>query len=257
MPIFKGLGTLNQKEIYTNGKSMQKVYCGDKLVWQKNIITYDPTILGNLYNGYAVQSAKNICAVGWQVLTREDAILLCEKCGETVTNKTDIPNCSNVADATEKLKSTTYWTTVGWNTYGFNLKGAGVRGWSDGTFNNINNIGQIWLNTAYYANMMFFQLSSNANAPSFSANNRRAGASVRVRRTTTPLAEGQEGLYVGNNGVRYKTKVIAGIEVITENLRETLYQDLTPITATIYTNAQWAALTTEAMCAYNDDNNNV
>lgn len=35
MPIFKGLGIVNQKNIVTNQKEIKEVYVGDKKVWSK------------------------------------------------------------------------------------------------------------------------------------------------------------------------------------------------------------------------------
>jgi hypothetical protein len=56
------------------------------------------------------------------------------------------------------------------------------------------------------------------------------GIGLRLCNPNTLLSEGQNGVYVGNNGVEYKTVVLNSIEWMCENLRETLWNDLTDMT---------------------------
>jgi hypothetical protein len=64
--------------------------------------------------------------------------------------------------------------------------------------------------------------------------------------------DGTFGQYIGNNGYIYKTVVYKGWEMTINNLAETKYRNgnnIPKVTAT----AEWAALTSAGMCAYNND----
>jgi hypothetical protein len=88
------------------------------------------------------------------------------------------------------------------------------------------------------------------------------GQSIRPIRTTTTLSHGQTGTYTGNDGKVYRTICIGTQEWLADNLCETKFRNgdyipgfdggvYTPIT-----NEAWAALTTPACCAYDDDLSN-
>ena len=48
----------------------------------------------------------------------------------------------------------------------------------------------------------------------------KGGLSVRLINPNTSLNDGEEGTYIGNNNITYKTICIDGIEWLAENLRE-------------------------------------
>ena len=86
------------------------------------------------------------------------------------------------------------------------------------------------------------------------------GFSVRLVNASTSLSEGETGTYNGNDGKVYSTKVINGIEWLTDNLEETKYSDGTTIpyegvNPGYYTNEEWAnliddPLRKDGMCYY-------
>ena len=80
--------------------------------------------------------------------------------------------------------------------------------------------------------------------------------SIRLIKDSTTLTHGQTGTYTGNDGKVYRTICIGTQEWLADNLCETLYRDGSPIPE-VTDNATWAALTTGALCAYNNDWNNV
>jgi len=62
MPIYNGLSTKNQAEIITGNKQMMKVYCGEKLVWQKFKLKG-----GLFYNRPAVEDVGELAPTDWRV----------------------------------------------------------------------------------------------------------------------------------------------------------------------------------------------
>jgi uncharacterized protein (TIGR02145 family) len=68
------------------------------------------------------------------------------------------------------------------------------------------------------------------------------GIGIRLCNPNTLLSEGENGVYIGNNGIQYKTFVINSIEWMCVNLRETLWNDLTEIVY-VAPGVDWMALT--------------
>ena len=62
MPIYNGTSTKNQAEIITGNKQMMKVYCGDKLVWQKFKLRG-----GLFYNRPAVEDSRELAPIDWRI----------------------------------------------------------------------------------------------------------------------------------------------------------------------------------------------
>ena len=75
-------------------------------------------------------------------------------------------------------------------------------------------------------------------------------------KTTTSLTHGQTGTYTGNDGKIYRTICIGTQEWLADNLCETKYRNGDSIPE-VTDDSAWAALTTGAMCAYNNDWSNV
>ena len=92
-------------------------------------------------------------------------------------------------------------------------------------------------------------LNPNYNANSLEGEN--AGSYIRLIKDETTLSHGETGTYIGNDGKVYPTICIGTQEWLATNLSETLMRDLTPIPI-VTDDAAWAALTTPAMCYYDN-----
>jgi len=97
----------------------------------------------------------------------------------------------------------------------------------------------------------------------FLSDTEKHGCAIRLIKDTTTLTNGQSGTYTGNDGKVYRTICIGTQEWVADNLAETKYRNgdwIAGYDAGVYTpisNGDWAAKTTGAMCAYNDDWDNV
>ena len=89
------------------------------------------------------------------------------------------------------------------------------------------------------------------------------GLPLRAIKGSTTLTHGQTGTYTGNDGKVYRTICIGTQEWLADNLCETKFRNgdwIPGFDGGVYTpfsNAAWAALTTGALCAYNNDWSNV
>ena len=85
------------------------------------------------------------------------------------------------------------------------------------------------------------------------------GISVRLVADATGVPDGTLTKYTGNNNIEYSAIAINGLYWLTENINETNYRNgdwIHGFDEGVYTpisNAAWAALETEAMCYYDDD----
>ena len=79
---------------------------------------------------------------------------------------------------------------------------------------------------------------------------------IRIVKTSTTLTDGQSGTYIGNDGFSYPTICIGSQEWLACNLAETKFRngDAIPL---VSGGTDWYTLTTPAMCAYKNDENNV
>lgn len=202
-------------------------------------------IYGLLYNWYAVTDARNIAADGWQVATDAQWTALRDFGGGSpaVTNKL-------------KTEGTNYWANAyGTNDYNFNWRGAGIRQ-NNGPFQSLKNLSSVFSAThsysIYNSNFTFYRYVYS------SAWGARAGMSVRLTKISLTvdeenLTDGQYGpYYTGNDGKIYSTVKINGVLWLADHLCETKYRNNDSI-AEVTGNAAWAALTTGALCAYNNN----
>jgi len=202
---------------------------------------------GLLYNWYAATDARLICADGWEVPEESDFITLREYVGGY-----------DVAGNALKEIGTTYFDepiTESTNLYGFNGRGAGYRALL-GVFSDLK------ISTFYYTLTEIlpdvktiglineYESFESGNASKF------YGGSIRPIKTTTILTHGQTGTYTGNDGKKYRTICIGTQEWLADNLAETKFRDGSDIPI-VTDNSAWAALTTGALCAYNNDWSNV
>jgi uncharacterized protein (TIGR02145 family) len=101
------------------------------------------------------------------------------------------------------------------------------------------------------SNSFSLQLLYNSAQGAIGFTGKRVGHSVRLVRDVTTLLHGQTGTYIGNDGKIYGT-ICIGTQEWTEPLMETEYNDHSPI-PNVTDNGAWAALTTGARCAYDND----
>jgi hypothetical protein len=154
----------------------------------------------------------------------------------------------------------THW---GRDTLMLNLSGAGRR-LAAGTFGGIGVIG-------YYRRFSIIvslanTVSNSTNTVTSSGVNQNDGNSIRISRSATSsellIPEGTvlKDYYKGNNDFLYDCVRINDRIWLAQNLAETKWSDGTDIpfagtNGINYSNAEWAALTTPGVCAYNNDVN--
>jgi uncharacterized protein (TIGR02145 family) len=156
-----------------------------------------------------------------------------------------------------KLQSigTQYWSvnSSGTNQYGFNYRGVGFRR-IDGIFTDLKISGVLWIDYIYQGNRASLHLSEDPARLSEGDPNdlQNHGLSIRGVKDSTVLTNGQTGTVTDIDGNIYITICIGGREYMAENLKVTKYSDGTSIPQ-VTDNATWTALTTDAMCYYNND----
>lgn len=223
--------------------------------WRVDVYAFTPKY-GLLYNWYAATDARNIANTGWHVPTHNEYVALRMFLDPTGTSNL------NVAGAILKESGTTYWSSGGgMNTVSFNGRGAGQRA-SSGVFARLRTHCYLWSSTTGTGELAARAYDNYLLAISDIWNNgavvdaKTYGQSVRLVKDTTTLTDGQTGTYVGNDGRIYRTICIGTQEWLSENLCETKYRDGSDIPE-VTDNSAWAGLTTGALCAYNNDWNNV
>jgi len=202
---------------------------------------------GLLYNRYAATDERNIMPAGWRVANDNDFEILVDYVGANG----DYTSSNTIAPY---LKDTQYWVSglEGNNQYGFNLRGAGFRlpeinsiiiGFNARLISGvIDNSIHCWVYNDY-SPVAFFRGSDPLVNLGFSIR------AIKENSTDT-------GTMTGNDGKVYSTVKIGNQVWIAANLAETKYRngDLIP---EVTDDATWYALTTGALCAANNDWNNV
>lgn len=133
----------------------------------------------------------------------------------------------------------------------FSAVPAGYRYGPDGLFYGLTEIAQ-FAATYYIGQTYYRSLEYNNNTLFGTGRTFRVGRSVRLLKDSTTLSHGERGTYTGNDGQTYGTICIGLQEWTAENLKETkdnLGNTIPEVTDT----ATWQALTSQALCAY--DNN--
>lgn len=212
------------------------------------------SVYGALYNWYAATDARNIAASGWRMPTLQDYADLSTELGG-----------NSVAGGKLKEAGTTYWNTPNTgatNISQFSARGGGYRG-EDGSFNNIKVQYFLWnAEGASLASGVVSYLASNSDDFYTSVPyvtqvelGKKVGCSVRLIKDATTLEDGQFGTYTGNDGTEYLTVCIGTQEWVAVNIIETKYRngDTIPM---VTDNAEWAALSTGAMCYYDNNEDN-
>lgn len=241
--IVKGGGSLPDPSTYcpTNGYIDPTQPNDDWLILPKVYPKY-----GLLYNWYTTADARNISNTDWRLLTFAECLALQTYIG------------GNGQGGKLKETGTVYWNspnTNATNEFGWNGRGSGNRG-SDGVFAALLNAGRFWCIYDYSTTQgVAFGLNYNDGSFVSTIPLKKEGLSVRLIYT----GSGSPTSYIGNNGNVYRVVTINGKIYTADNISETKYRDGSWITGfdggtyTPITNANWAAKTTEACCAYNND----
>lgn len=205
---------------------------------------------GLLYNWYAATDAREITSAGWHVPTEAEWNTLQTYLGGEA-----------VAGGVMKETGTTYWNspnTGATNEVGFNGKGSGVRS-SNGLFELLLNSTYFWTTTPSYDPLTMgtcYWLFYNDDSLSFQNIAIKTANAIRLIKDSTTLEDGETGTYTGNDGRVYDTICIGTQEWLADNLAETKFRNGDDI-PNVTDNDEWAALVTGAMCAYDNDWNNV
>ena len=215
-----------------------------------NLDTSIPTIkYGLLYNHFFMDGAGNctLAPAGWHCMTY----------AEYNTFKSFLGGAT-VAGAKLKETGTTYWTSPNagaTNLAKFNGRGAGNRS-AGGSFSAQKSSLIVWMNQISGSNGYYYVLSNVNTVLTNGALTRKSGVSMRLVKDSTSLSDGETGTMTGNDGKIYRTICIGTREFMADNLAETKYPDGSALPLVEDAGA-WAALSTEAYCAYNNDWDNV
>ena len=102
--------------------------------------------------------------------------------------------------------------------YDFNIVKTGIIQ-SDGSYSNADK--SIYLIGDSIPSYLRAKSLSNNTIRSLSLIDNKYGAAIRLVKASTTLLDGEEGTYVGNNGIEYKTVCVDRAEWLAEDLRET------------------------------------
>lgn len=216
--------------------------------------------LGLLYNFYAVDDPRNIANDGWHVPSDTEFVTFIEYMGETVTKAGYSYTVSDTNSINHKLREpgTVYWDdSTGTNDYGFGLRGAGTRNVNTGVFEEFRSYAQLHSSTeAGDGNVYLLQVQSSNTYVNIFRFGKVQARSIRLLKDSTTLSHGQTGTYIGNDGKEYPTICIGTQEWLATNLAETKFRTGESIVE-VTDDAAWQALTTAALCAYDNNWSNV
>jgi len=204
--------------------------------------TCDPLLCdyGLLYNWYAIDTGK-LAPTGWHVPTDAEWTTLSTYLGG-----------EEVAGG--KLKSLCDWIAPNegaTNESGFSGLPGGYRNY-DGNFSTIGYSGFWWSSTEYSSNYAWSRSLGYDNTDVYLDNNSKGfGFSVRCLRDTYEGWENDVPV-VDYDGNEYDVVEIGTQLWLVQNLKVTHYNDGESI-PNVTDNTTWAALTTGALCAYNND----
>lgn len=224
--------------------------------WSHTYIPEEETVVveyGLLYNWWATTDLRGVSSDNdWVVPTKAQLEILQGYLGG-----------ASVAGGKLKEVGSIYWglSNAGTNEVGFNGRGSNFRKPDGG--NSAVNLGVsccIATVTDSYGFQYQGVLSSSVNTFTTSGGNFfNGGASIRLLYVGT----GTPTSYTGNDGKIYRVVTIGTQTWLADNLAETKFRngDVIPWhganPANYFTNAEWAALTTAGVCAYDNTPSNV
>lgn len=238
--------------------------CCQNFFWSHTGALPVDTCSGYLYNHYAAIDPLLVSSVEWGVPDRD----ACRDMAEVV--EPGFNNTTNVIGKRTKAVGLTYWTTSdGEGLYNLNIIGAGIRNYTDGTFDSKKDLTRIWRSEIHSTSGNGFLLDYQSNSdivtmPSQFGDgttgnsiDRKEGATIRlVRAATAPELLLDDGTYTvdytGNDGKTYSAVKIGAYVWMAENLEETEYNDSSSI-PNVTDNDAWKVLVTGAWCLYNND----
>lgn len=217
------------------------------MFFAQNVSQITPIILtgtyGRIYNTYALDNPL-LPPTGWHIPQKSELDTLITNCGY-----------SYLAGGRLKEKTTLHWLSPNYNAtdlYGFTLLPSGYRDLS-GEFKYLTRdcyIGQKSDESAWYDHAV---ISYDTEATGiYSSSYKTNGYCARCIKddSTDPLSVTD---YDGNV---YRTVKIGNQVWMAQNYKCTKYNNGTSI-PNVTDNSTWTSLTTGAMCAYNNDENNV
>jgi uncharacterized protein (TIGR02145 family) len=214
-------------------------------IYETSVKTSD---YGLLYNNHVVTDIRGIAGLNWRVPTYDDVDAL----------RTELGGITFGGDAKEV--SSVYWTspnTSATNSSGFSARGGGYRNYSTGAFSSLTELGTFRCSTVYASNYTYYYQFAYDNGSFYIAGaHENMGTSIRLIKESTILSDGETSYYIGNDGKIYNTICIGTQEWMSQNLAETLYSNLDPISI-VTDGGIWSVLTTGALCVYNNDWNNL
>lgn len=201
------------------------------------------TCYGLLYNWYAVNTGK-LAPTGWHVPTDAEWTTLSTYLGG-----------EEVAGGKMKTTGTCNWIAPNegaTNESGFSGLPGGSRYYQDGTFFNIGLYSFWWSSTEYSTNFAWFRrLTYDLTTVYRNFLYKRFGYSVRCLRDTYEGWENDVPV-VDYDGNEYDVVEIGTQLWLVQNLKTTHYNDGETI-PNVEDGTAWAALTTGALCAYDND----
>ena len=208
-----------------------------------------PVNLGLLYNEFVCASLDPISSSNdWRFLTHNEWYSMYTYLGG-----------SSIAGGILKETGLAFWASpnVGAsNSKGFTMRGTGLRSYYNGNFSSLYIHGYFWLKNAvapgYYAARFYANSASTNNTSTHETD----GLSIRLFKEAPGVADGVQTVYFGNDGKIYRAICINEFYCLVDSLAESKFRSGTLIPE-ITDNATWAALTTPALCAFNNDWNNV
>jgi len=224
---------------------------------------------GLLYNWYAATDPRNICSDGWHIPTYAEFYALATYLG-------------GEAAAGGKLKEMglIHWdnpNTAATNEAKFNGRGAGIRNANFGfpfDFVYLKQVEGFWnfddagiqnlpptfapVDCGYSSSLVYSSatIATTDGMTVFSYTPKFQGASLRPVKDTTTLSHGEEGTYTDPSGYTYRTICIGTQEWVADSIKTQHYRNGDPIPEITDVTA-WAGLTSGALCAYDNDWNNV
>lgn len=194
--------------------NFHKIYLKDNGVPPLTTIKF-----GALYNWYAATDARNICAEGWDIPTKDQ-----------ITELYDYAGGFGAAGYALSKVDDLFWyiPNFGTDIYGFGVKGGGVRYGNNGTFGAFKIYSYIWAKDDFIWDVsMAYDLgpfACNYDLCEVSADDKNSGHALRPIKSVTTLSHGETGTYVGNDGKTYPTICIGTQEWVADNLAETKFR---------------------------------
>jgi hypothetical protein len=169
-----------------------------------------------------------------------------------------------ISDNGGGLKETglVYWNspnTGATNEYLFYGRGVGRRRYNDGVFYELGNSNYFWGSSPVGASFWCGNLGYNTSQFLEFANQKTYGQAIRLIKAAPGISDLETTTYTGNNGQQYTAVALNQYYWLQQNLVETEFRNGSVIpfhgadNGSNFTNAEWVALTTPGVCAYDND----